>query len=66
MNNDHAHENEVLYMHCHSCGSGALNVAIVEGALLFDCAVCEEQVGMIENIEEDTKTLLEKGCDHNN
>lgn len=59
---DHTHQHELLFVTCARCGSSAVIVAVMEGALLFDCADCKAEIGMMEDIQADSKALLEKGC----
>lgn len=61
-NHDHSHQHELLFVTCVMCGSSNMIVAVMEGALLFDCADCRTEVGMIDNVQEDTHALLAKGC----
>ena len=66
MEQGHDHEDELLFLHCSICGSGAITVMIMEGMLLFDCGECKNEIGAVDNIQEFTEECLSHGCSDEN
>jgi hypothetical protein len=62
MHSAHNHEHERLFLSCKKCGSTAMLVIVMQGALLFNCADCSSPTGMMENVEKETRQLLDEGC----